>query len=67
MEVSRERVTVLADTAEFAIEIDVSRAEAALGRAREMLAKLDTGIDTQTTNAALRRAQNRLRVARGGE
>ena len=64
VEVSRERVSVLADTAERAGEIDVTRAEEALARAREMLVRLD-GTDVETANQALRRAQNRLRIARG--
>lgn len=67
VEVSRERVTVLADTAEFATEIDVTRAEESLAQAREMLGRLDGSVDAETANEALRRAQNRLRIARGGE
>lgn len=69
VEVSRQKVTVLADTAEFAGEIDVDRAEAALARAREMVMNVDsTGAsDREAANLALRRAQARLRVARGGK
>ena len=66
VEVSRERVTVLADTAEFSHAIDADRAEAALARAREMLNRLDGELDRDTANAELRRAENRLRIARGG-
>lgn len=66
IEVSRERVTVLADTAENATEIDPSRAEESLARAREMLANLEATTDRAQANDALRRAQNRLRIARGG-
>ena len=66
VEVSRDRVTVLADTAEFASEIDASRAEESLARAREMLTRLEGGADAASANEALRRAQNRLRIARGG-
>lgn len=67
VEVSRERVTVLADTAEFAHEIDPSRAEQSLTRARELLANLgDGGGDREEAAAALRRAQNRLRIAQSG-
>ena len=67
VEVSRERVTVLADTAEFASEIDPTRAEEALAQARELMNNLDGTMDRETANAALRRAQNRLRIARGGQ
>lgn len=66
VEVSRERVTVLADTAEFASEIDATRAEESLARAREMLGNLDPAIDRESTAEAVRRAENRLRIARGG-
>ena len=68
VEVSREKVTVLADTAEFAGEIDVNRAEAALARARDLIANVDTagGGNREEANQALRRAQARLRIARGG-
>ena len=67
VQVSRERVTVLADTAEFAAEIDPDRAEAALARARDMLSQVEaTGGSRQEVTEAIRRAQTRLRVARGG-
>jgi F-type H+-transporting ATPase subunit epsilon len=66
VEVSRERVTVLADTAEFAREIDPDRAEQSLARARELLTSLDGAGDRGEAAAAVRRAQNRLRIARGG-
>ncbi|MBC8103692.1 MAG: ATP synthase F1 subunit epsilon [Cytophagales bacterium] len=66
VEVSREQVTVLADTAEFAADIDVNRAEASLARAREMLAKLDAGaaaeMDRATADAEMRRAQAAIRI-----
>ncbi len=67
VEVSRERVTVLADTAELATDIDVTRAEASLVRARELLASVDGGAASrQEAMEAARRAQARIRVARGG-
>lgn len=67
VEVSRERVTVLADTAEFAREIDPNRAEQSLAHARELLTNLDgSGGGRDEASAAVRRAQNRLRIARGG-
>lgn len=62
-EVQRDRVTVLAETAEFAREIDVTRAEAARDRARERLAlKQDQQIDETRARLALARAINRLRT-----
>ena len=65
-EVQRDRVTVLAETAEFAQDIDVNRAEAARERAREMLARRrEQQIDEARATLALARAVNRLRI--GGE
>lgn len=62
-EVQRDRVTVLAETAEFAQDIDVSRAEASMDRARERLAqKRDQQIDEARATLALARAVNRLRI-----
>ena len=61
-EVLRTGVTVLADTAEWAYEIDVERAEAARQRAQEHLASRDSNINRERAEAALARAVNRLRV-----
>jgi F-type H+-transporting ATPase subunit epsilon len=68
VEVSRKQVTVLADTADFAHEIDTNRAEEALARARELLAGVDTlsASDREEANNAIQRAQAQLRLARGG-
>jgi F-type H+-transporting ATPase subunit epsilon len=68
VDVSRERVTVLADTAEFANEIDADRAEAALARARDLLTGVESlsPTDREDASLAVRRAQARLRIARGG-
>jgi F-type H+-transporting ATPase subunit epsilon len=62
MEVRRDRVTILADTAERAADVDVTRAEAAISRAR---ADLSGGgaVNYSDANAALARATNRLKVA----
>ncbi|MCY3767157.1 MAG: F0F1 ATP synthase subunit epsilon [Gemmatimonadetes bacterium] len=62
-EVQRDRVTVLAETAEFAQDIDVNRAEAARDRARELLARRrEQQIDEARATLALARAVNRLRI-----
>jgi F-type H+-transporting ATPase subunit epsilon len=63
-EVLRTGVTVLADTAEWASEIDVERAEGARQRAMEQLESRDSNINAGQAEAALARASNRLRVAR---
>ena len=64
VEVGREQVAVLAETAERIEEIDVARAEAARQRAEERLAKARTEeIDVARAQAALARALNRLRTS----
>lgn len=63
-EVLQERVTVLAETAELAAEIDLERAEAAKARAEKRLASGDTNIDWDRAAVALQRALIRIQVAR---
>lgn len=64
LEVRDNRVLVLADTAERAEEIDVERAHAAEQRARQLLEERHDTVDLVQAEAALRRSQVRLRVAR---
>jgi F-type H+-transporting ATPase subunit epsilon len=64
IEVSGNRVIILADSAENAEEIDARRAERAVERARERLTQLEAGIDVARAREALERAQNRLETAR---
>lgn len=64
MEVRGDRVTILADSAERAEEIDEARAEAARRRAEERLReRAREDIDFARAEAALRRSLVRLRVA----
>ena len=63
LEVSDNKVTVLADAAEHAEEIDQARAEEARRRAQERLAQAQTNEDRAELQGALARAINRLRVA----
>jgi F-type H+-transporting ATPase subunit epsilon len=63
-EVLPDRVTVLAETAERAEEIDLSRAEAALARAEKRLASNDTNIDWDRATVALERALIRIQIAK---
>jgi len=63
-EVLGDRVTVLAETAEFAEEIDIARAEAAKARAEKRLASGDTNIDWDRVTVSLQRALIRIQVAR---
>ena len=65
LEVLNDEVTVLADTAERADEIDISRAAAARERAERLLKEEATDwIDRRMIEGALRRSKVRLQVAR---
>jgi F-type H+-transporting ATPase subunit epsilon len=67
MEVRKDRVTILADQAEAAEEIDAARAEAARARAEERVRRAreqgDRDIDLTRAQAALSRSMVRLRVS----
>ena len=63
-EVLPDRVTLLAETAERAEEIDLERAEAAKARAEQRLASNDTNINWDRATVALQRALIRIQVAR---
>ncbi|MDE0323707.1 MAG: F0F1 ATP synthase subunit epsilon [Candidatus Poribacteria bacterium] len=62
-EVLRTGVTALVETAEWASEIDVERAESALERAQAQLAANAPDLNRPRAEAALTRAQNRIKVA----
>ncbi|HYM15722.1 MAG TPA: F0F1 ATP synthase subunit epsilon [Dehalococcoidia bacterium] len=62
-EVLDDKVIVLADAAERADEIDVTRAEQARERARLALERRESTEDLAAAQAALQRAMIRLRVA----
>lgn len=64
MEVLPDRVTILADTAERADEIDEARAEAARQRAEQLLRERRSEREMLLAEAQLRRAMVRLQVAR---
>ena len=63
-EVTGKRVTVLADAAERASDIDVARAERALDQARKALRGEATGITSEEATAELERAMNRMKAAK---
>jgi len=63
LEVDKGDVTLLADAAEKAEEIDAHRAEEAKARAQSRLSRRTREIDVTRAHAALMRALNRLRVA----
>jgi F-type H+-transporting ATPase subunit epsilon len=62
-EVLPEKVTILAQTAERAQDINVKRAEEAKARAEAALQKAAPDLDFEGTLNALKRAETRLKVA----
>ena len=62
-EVLRTGVTALVETAEWASEIDVERAENARDRAQAQLAANAPDLNRPRAEASLARAQNRIKVA----
>ena len=63
-EITENRAVILADTAEFAAELDLERAQASLERARQRLrGELESDADHQRAEQALERAAARVRVA----
>lgn len=63
LEVRPDQVTVLADSAERAEDIDEARAQEARRRAEQLLEQRITDADQAAAAAALARAEARLRVA----
>ncbi len=63
VEVRPDKVVILADAAERADEIDLSRAEAARKRAEERIKQGVQGTDLARAEAALRRSLTRIKVA----
>ncbi len=63
-EVLPDKVTILAETAERADEIDVARAEQARQKAEAELASGNPDLDYPRILGALRRAETRLQVAK---
>jgi F-type H+-transporting ATPase subunit epsilon len=61
-EVLPDRVSVLAETAEFAEDIDLARAQQALQRAQERIAKGGENLDWDRATLALQRALIRIQV-----
>jgi F-type H+-transporting ATPase subunit epsilon len=63
-EVQPDRVTIIADEAERAPEIDIARAEAHLEEARKALRGEDSTIDSQDAVLEVERAMSRIKAAR---
>ena len=64
IEIQKERITILAEDANWPEEIDVERAKAAKQRAEERLSKKESGTDVVRAEAALKRAMARIGAAR---
>ncbi len=62
-EILGDKVTLLAEVAEWPEEIDLNRAEAAKDRAEERIARKDAELDLKRAEFALRRALTRINVA----
>jgi F-type H+-transporting ATPase subunit epsilon len=62
VEISRNTVNIMTDSAEQAGEIDGDRAKAALERAKQRLSSHDADIDRARAERARERAEARLRV-----
>jgi F-type H+-transporting ATPase subunit epsilon len=63
MQVGKDKVIILAESAELSDEIDVDRARAAADRARKLLEVPDSEIDAEEIRLELNRALNLIRVA----
>jgi len=63
VEVLQNKVLILADSLEFAEDIDIGRAKQAMQRAKERLENKNEKVDVARAEAALARAVNRLKIA----
>jgi F-type H+-transporting ATPase subunit epsilon len=61
VQVSRQKMIILADSAELSEEIDIDRARTAADRARRALEA--PGVDAEAVRQELERALNRIRIA----
>ncbi|MEF9941237.1 MAG: ATP synthase F1 subunit epsilon [Lachnospiraceae bacterium] len=64
VEILKDKITVLAEEAQWPDDIDVARAEAAKKRAEERIAKKESNVDVVRAEVALKKAMARLNVAR---
>ena len=64
MEVMNNKVTIMADAAEHADEINLERAEEAVRRAQERIAAHESDEDLERAMAALQRSRARVSTAR---
>ncbi|MGG1634727.1 F0F1 ATP synthase subunit epsilon [Paenibacillus sp. FSL A5-0031] len=62
IEVRKDKIVILAESAELATDINVERAEAAKQRAQQRLAAKQDQVDFRRAELALQRAMNRLHI-----
>lgn len=65
LEIRPEKVTILAQSAERATEIDLARAQESAKRAEELLQAKKDEVDFKRAELALKRAMNRINVFEG--
>ncbi len=63
VEVRRNKVVMLAETAERSDEIDIDRAKASATRAQKRITERQSGVDVERARVSLLRALNRLKVS----
>lgn len=64
IQVSKDSVVILADSAERDTQIDIERAEQALKRAEERVANSQSDMDLQRAVSSVRRAKIRLKIGK---
>jgi F-type H+-transporting ATPase subunit epsilon len=64
-EISKGKITILAEAVETIKEIDIERAKLAKERAEKRLKSKEPGIDIERAKIALLRALNRIKIASG--
>jgi len=62
IEVRKDKIVILAESAELSTDINIERAEAAKQRAQQRLAAKQDQVDFRRAELALQRAMNRLHV-----
>ncbi len=60
VEIQKEKITVLAENAQWPDEIDLERAKKALHRAEDRIAAKDSGMDVVRAEVALKKAMARI-------
>jgi len=62
LEVSQNKLTILADAIEKVEEIDIQRAKKSLERARKRIESKAGGVDLTRAIASMKRAENRIKI-----